>query len=122
MAGSVTRRKTYQPRSAKGAGGFLVTDVGLAERGLDGDHQERHGHEGLGEDHAGGRERQGDPEPLVEVLPDQATAAEGVEEGDTGDDGREDHRERAQRPGRAAARELDAGQHPGQRHAEQHGQ
>ena len=52
MAGSVTRRKTYHRDAPERAGRLLVAAVELAERGLDGDDQERHGHERLGDDHA----------------------------------------------------------------------
>ena len=50
------------------------------------------------------RERQLDVEPLVEVLPDQATPTEREEERDATDDRRQHHRQRAQRPHRARAR------------------
>ena len=122
MAGSVTRRKTYQRDAAQRPGGLLVADVELAEGRLDGDDEERHGHERLGDDHARGGERQRDAEPPVEVLADQSAAAERVEQRDAGDDGRQHHRERAQRPRQPPARELDPGQQPGEGDAEQDGQ
>ena len=101
IAGNVTRRNTYHREAPEGPRRVLVASVELAERGLDRDHEERHRHEGLGDDHARGRERQRDAEPPVEVLADETAATERVEEGDAGDDRRQHHRERAQRSRRA---------------------
>ena len=109
MAGRVTRRNTYQRDAAEGAGGVLVAGVELAEGGLDGDDEERHGDEGLGDDDAGGGERQREPEPAVEVLAEQAAATERVEQRDAGDDRGQDHRQGAQGAHEAAARETPPG-------------
>ncbi len=61
-SGSVTRRNVGPPAGAERGGGLLVAGVGAAQRALDRDHQERHRDERLGEHHAGGGERQRDPE------------------------------------------------------------
>ena len=42
------------PAGAERRGGLLVAGVGAAQRALDGDDQERHGHEGLGDHHRAG--------------------------------------------------------------------
>ncbi len=49
IAGSVTRRNAYQRDAAERAGGVLVAAVELAQRGLDGEHEERHRDERLGD-------------------------------------------------------------------------
>ena len=118
IAGSVTRRNAYQLRRAERARRVVEAAVELAQRGLDGDHEERHRDERLGDDHARRRERQSDVEPAVEVLADEAAPAEREEQRDAADDRREHHRQRAQRPDDAPSRELDAGEQPRQRHAE----
>ena len=67
---------------------------------------------------AGGRERQRDAEPLVEVLADQTATPEREEQRDAADDRWQHHRQRAQRTHDAPAREVDAGEQPRERHAE----
>ena len=57
---------------AERAGRVLVSAVGRPKRGLGGDHEERHGHERLGQHRPGRRERQLIAEPLVEPLAEQA--------------------------------------------------
>ena len=105
----------------EGAGGVLEAHVLLAERCLDGDHEEGHGDEGLGHDDAGGRERQREPEPLVQVLPDQPAPPERVEQGDATDDRGQDHRQGAAGPAPRRVRELHPRQDPRQGHAEPDG-
>ena len=56
-----------------------------------------------------GGERQREAEPPVEVLADQAAAAERVEERDAGDDRRQHHRQRAERRTSAPPRERRRG-------------
>ena len=50
MSGTVTRRNTVQRPAPRRRGGVLVAPVHRAQGGLDGDHEERHGHERLGHD------------------------------------------------------------------------
>ena len=95
MGGSVTRRNTYQRDAPSVRAASSKRRSICAERRLDGEHEERHGDEGLGHDHARGRERQADAEPAVEVLADEAAPAERVEQGDAADDGWQHHRQGA---------------------------
>ena len=118
----MTRRNTYQRERAERAGGLLVAEVELAEGGLDGEDEERHRHERLGDDHAVRGERQRDAEPPVEVLADQAAPAERVEQRDAADDGRQHHRAACTAPAPRPTRERDPGEQPGQRDAEQDGE
>ena len=64
-------------RRTERAGGVVVAGVELAQGGLDGEHEERHGHERLGDHDGRGRERQPDVEPAIEVLADAGPAARG---------------------------------------------
>ena len=118
IAGSVTRRNTYHRDAAERPRRVLEAPVELAQRGLDGEHQERHRHERLGDDHAPRRERQPDVEPAVEVLAEQPAPPEREEQRDAADDRRQHHRQRAQGAHDAAPGEVDPGQQPRQRHAE----
>ena len=106
-------------RRAQRSRRVLEPRVELAQRGLDGDHEERHGDERLGDDDAGRGERQADVEPAVEVLADDAASTEREEQRDAADDRRQHHRQRAQRAHCGPARELHARQQPRQRHTEQ---
>ena len=120
ISGNVTRRNTVHATGAERRGRVLVAPVHRPQRGLDRDDEERHGDERLGHDRTGRRERELDPEPVVEVLPDEPVAPERVEEPDAADDGWQHHRQQHERAHQRAARELDAREHPGQRHAEHH--
>ena len=53
------------PARAEGGRDHVVLPVGGAQRALDAEHEERQRHEGVGDHHGGGREREGDPEGLV---------------------------------------------------------
>ena len=66
--------KAIRGRSSEGRGRLFGPPVHAAEGSLSGDDEERHGHEGLGHDRAGGREGQVHSEGLVQPLPiiDQA--------------------------------------------------
>ena len=70
MAGRVTRRNTYQrdAPSVRAASSKRVSSWRNAASTVM--HEERHGDERLGDDDPGGRERQREPEPAVEVLAD----------------------------------------------------
>ena len=110
MAGRVTPE--HVPATApQGARGLLEPGVLLAERSLDGEDEEEHGHERLGHDDAGRREGQRDAEPPVEVLADEppspvhGTAQLQPPQG-------QHHRERA-----AARAKPDQGTAPGPGHA-----
>src|SRR5215212_5978376 len=102
----------------QGGGGVLVAPVHGPQPGLAGDDQERHGHEGLGQDRPGGGERQGDPEPLVEPAAGQPATAEGQQQGDSADHRRQHHGQGGQGPDQVAAGELDPGEQERERDPE----
>ena len=118
-AGRVTRRKIVHRLAPEGGGGVLVAAVGGAEPGLDGDHQERHGHERVGGDHAprsrtaaGTRSRR---RPGRRAGPGARRRTAGRRRRPpAGSTIGRITSARTQRP----AREPGAGQHPGQRDAE----
>ena len=97
------------PARAEGGRRLLVAGVGAAQRALDRDHQERHRDERLGDDHAGGRERQRDPERAVEPLADQPAPAEHQQQRDAADHRRQHQRHGHQRPHQPPARERRPG-------------
>ena len=106
------------PSGAERCGGVLVARVDRPQPRFDRDHEERHGNERLGQDRSRRVERELDPEPVVELLPDQARAAEGEQQRDTADDRRHDHRQQNERPHEWAPDEVDAREQPRERHAE----
>ena len=101
--GNVTRRNTVRRDAPECGGGLLVPPVGAAQRRLDGDHQERHGHEGLGDDHAPCREGSRNPNRSSRPLPDQAPAAEREQQGGPADHRRQHHRQHHDPPHQSRA-------------------
>ena len=118
ISGRVTRRRIVQRPAPRVAAASSIAPVHGPQPGLDGDDQERHGHERLGQDGPGGGERQGDPERPVEPLADQPAAAEGQQQGHPADDRRQHHRQGGEGPHQVAPGELDPGQQEGQGDAE----
>ena len=112
------------PPGPQGGRHVLVATVHRAQRGLDRDDEERERHERLGQDGAGGRERELHPEAEqgIEPVVHQAPVAEGGEQGDAADDRGQHQRQQHQAADERLAREVDPGQHPGQGQAEQHRQ
>ena len=117
--GSVTRRNVVQRPGAERRGRVLVARVDRAQAAFDRDDEERHRDERLGEDHAGRRERELDAEPVVELLADEAVlrpnAKSSATPPTTGGStiGSRTSARTSGRPGN-----VDAGEHPRQRHAE----
>ena len=81
--------------------------------------EERRGHEGLGDDHAEGRERQGDPDGAQRAA-GQAVPPERGEQGDAGHRRRQHHRQVDERLEHALAGELAGGEDVRHRQAERH--
>ncbi|CAM5553728.1 Glycine dehydrogenase (decarboxylating) [Streptomyces griseomycini] len=107
---------------AQGGGRLLVARVGGPQRALDADDEERHRHERLGEDDARGGEGQGDAEPGVQPLADDAVAPQGEQQGDAAHHRGEDQGKRHQGADQTAAGEVRTGQQPGQRDADDQAQ
>ena len=95
--------------------GVFVAPVEPAQRGLDRDHEERHRDERLRHDRPADGERKPQPDPVVEVLADNAATAEREEQGHPAHHRWQDHRQDHERSREAPARELDAREHPGKR-------
>ncbi len=106
------------PRGAERSRGILEPRVHLAQGGLDGDDEERHRHERLGDDDARGGERQPEVEPAIEILTNEPATTQCEEQGDAADDRREHHRQRAQGAHGAPPTELHTSQQPGERYPE----
>ncbi len=122
MAGTVTRRKVVIRSGAERRRRLLEVQVAGPQRPLDGDDQERHRDERLGDDHAGRGERQGDAEPVSRyrpTMPSRPKASSSARPPTTG--GSTSGRVTSARSSAHAA-EPGAGQHPGERDAEHEGQ
>src|SRR5581483_10537767 len=101
--------------------GFFETRIQRAETALDRDDEERHGDERFRHHGGSGRERDLQPEGLVERFTDQAAPAEGQQQSHAADDRRQHHGQRRQRAQKAARDTRRPAQDEGERYAHDQG-
>ena len=116
IAGSDERqrhaREDTTPGRAEGGRGLLDAAIGDPESALDGDDEERHGHERLRDDDRRKGERQVVTEDRVDRIAEQPVAAEGIEQRDTPDHRGQHQRDRHHRPDDPYSRQNAAGRAP----------
>ncbi len=111
------------PRAGtKRARRLVVADVGLTQRSLDSDDEERHGDKRLSDHYTGRREGKLHIEPSIEPLTDEPATTQREQQGDATDDGWQHHRQRAQSTHHRSTDESATCQKPGQRKPEHDGQ
>ncbi len=101
-------------RGPEGGRRLLVPGAESAERALQADDEERHGDERRRDHRAGGVERQGDAEGVLQPRPEQPAPAEGQEQRDAADGRRQHHRQQDERADDRLAGEGDPCEQPGQ--------
>ncbi len=103
---------------AEGRGRLLVPRMQAAQGPFEADDEERHRDEGRGEDRPRGVERQRDAERVLQPGAEQPPPPEGEQQCHTADRRRKHHGQQDERAYEGLAGEVDAGQQPGEGHAQ----